>query len=167
MSTHNQQKRLFVTALTDTATTDVEGVGTLRWDGESCFRWVYNDTGSATVVGEVVFHDLSDAALTITHNAIAAATADLSAMAGVCMAICASASYMWIQVLGFCTSALVLEDTGTVTSIGDYLKGVNANVAATYDAESPATYCRNLQALAVMTSTTAVTATMAVMVNCL
>ena len=162
------EKELFVTGLTDTKTTDVEGVGTLRWDGDNLFRWVYNATGTATVVGEVVFHDLSaNPDSTLYESVYAAATDDLGAMAGVCMSIIASESYGWIQVLGTCTSCLVIENASTVTAIGDYLVGLNGNVAAMLDAGTQPLYTRNLQALVVLTSTQAVTSTMAVMVNCL
>ncbi len=162
------EKELFVHAITASSTTDDEGVGTLRWDGDDLFRWVYNATGSATVVGEVVFHDMSaDPDATLIDSIFAAATADLGMMAGVCMSIIADESYGWIQVLGVCTSVLVLEDTGTVTAIGDYLKGVNGGVHATLDSSTQPLYSRNLQALVVMTSTQAVTATMACVVNCL
>jgi len=160
--------RLWRTTLTEVSTVDLEGVGTLRWDGDNCFRWVYNNTGSATVVGEVVFHDLSaNPNANLYANVSAAATADLGCMAGVCMAIIADGGYGWIQVLGVATSCLVIENASTITAIGDYLVGLNGNVAAMLDAGTQPLYQRNLQALVVMTSTQAVTATMAVMVNCL
>ena len=160
--------RLWVTKLTDTSTTDLEGVGTLRWDGDNAFRWVYNATGSATVVGEVVAWDgTTNPNANMFANIYAMATTELGFMAGVCMSICASASYCWIQVFGIATSCLVIENASTVTSVGDYLKGLNGNVAAMLDAATQPLYTRNLQALVNLTSTQAVTSTMAVVVNCL
>jgi len=168
--TYPSQKQLFQTAITDVgaALDDIEGAGTLRWDGANCYRWVYNATGSATVVGEVVFHDMSaNPNSTLVESVYACATADLGMMAGVCMAICASTGYLWIQVFGVCTSVLVIEDTATVTAIGDYLIGDNTKVHATLDASTQPKYSRNLQALEALTSTQAVTVTMVCQVNCL
>ncbi len=160
--------RLWRTTLTEVATTDLEGVGTIRWDGDNAFRWVYNATGSATVVGEVVFHDMvTNPNANLFANVYAAATTELGSMAGVCMAIIASTGYGWIQILGVATSCLVIENGSTITAIGDYLVGLDGNVAAMLDAGTQPLYARNLQALVVLTSTQAVTSTMAVMVNCL
>ncbi len=160
--------RLWRTTLTEVATVDLEGVGTIRWDGDNAFRWVYNATSSATVVGEVGFHDMSaNPNANLFANVYAAATLDLSAMAGVFMAIVADGGYGWIQVLGIATSCLVIENASTITSIGDYLVGLNGDVAAMLDAATQPLYQRNLQALEEITSSGTTTRTMAVMVNCL
>lgn len=162
-------KQLFKTKLiTEVSPNDLEGVGTLRWVGDRLFRWVNNATGTDTVVGEVVCHDMSanpDSGL--FEKIYKSVSNDLSMMAGVCMSIITDAKFGWIQVFGHCTSALVLEDTGTTTVIGDYLKAVNNDVVATLDSTSQPLYTRNLQALEALTSTEAVTITMNVTVNCI
>ena len=162
-------KQLFETALTEVATTDLEGVGTLRWDGANVYRWVYNATGSATVVGEVVFHDMSEKPTSeLVESIYAAATLDLGMMAGVCMSICASLSYCWIQIFGVCTSVIVIENASAITAIGDYLKGVDGEVHVIRDAAAQPQYSRNIQALVVNTSSTSTaTALIACQVNCL
>ena len=53
-------KVLFVTGLTDLATTDVEGKGTERTDNNgNTYRWVYNASTVATRVGQPVCYDAS------------------------------------------------------------------------------------------------------------
>ena len=166
--THSAMKTLFVTDLTDTSTTDKEGVGTLRWDGANCYRWVYNATESATVVGEVVCHDMdANPDSTLVESVYAAATADLGMLAGVCMSIIASESYGWIQVFGVCTSVIVAENTATITAIGDYLIGVDGAVHAFLDSSVQPQYSRNFQALESLTSTLTTTTMMVYQGLCL
>ena len=167
-------KQCFVTALTDTSSTDDEGVGTLRFaQNGDVYRWVQNVDTTAITVGMVVSHDLTDTSTMLTA-VDAGQTSDLSVMAGVVMAASvATTEYGWIQVLGFNASALV-SVTATVITItaGNYLKPVTAELYAVIDAATQPLYLRNLQILegvAAVTQTTllAVAAAKDVLVNCL
>lgn len=164
-------KQLFETAITDAsaALDDIEGAGTLRWDGANVYRWVYNATGTATVVGEVVYHDMSaDPNSTLVESVYKCDTLDFGMMAGVCMSIVAATGYGWIQIFGVCTSVIVIENESNITAIGDYLKGVTGQVYVVRDAAAQPQYSRNIQALVVNTSSTStVTALIACQVNCL
>ncbi len=42
-------KKIFQTKLTDTSTTDKEGVGTLRWEGNKCYKWILYNNGAGSV----------------------------------------------------------------------------------------------------------------------
>ena len=99
-------KETFVTGLTETATTDVEGVGALRVerdsDGEKMYKWVKYSAGAvAAVAGNVAYY------VTATGYATQTVTSDLSASAeigaGVLQAVIADGSYGWIQVGGLAT----------------------------------------------------------------
>ena len=182
MATENavggSMKMAFQTSLTEATSTDVEGVGTLRFaQNGNVYRWVQNVDATAITVGMVVFHDITDTSTMLTA-VDAGATADLSCMGGVVMAASvATTYYCWIQVLGFNASALVSIAGGAYSvaiAAGDYLKGVDAGLYVVADSVSQPLYARNLQALeavASATSTGAATAIPAaakdVLVNCL
>ena len=169
-------KQCFVTALTDTSSTDDEGVGTLRFaQNGDVYRWVQNVDTTAITVGMVVSHDLTDTS-TMFAAVDAGADADLSALAGVVMAASIATEYYgWIQVLGFNASALVSIASGAYSvpiAAGDYLKGVDGGLYAVADSNTQPLYCRNLQALEVVASATITTAVLPaaaknVLINCL
>lgn len=166
--TYPSQKELFQTALTGVSTVDLEGVGTLRWDGANCYRWVKNLTVSVTEVGEVVFHDMSaypDS--TLVESILVCKDEDLGMMAGVCLSIIAVNGFGWIQVFGVCTSVIVAENVTTVTAIGDYLFGVEDKVSVKLDASVQPQYLRNVQALAALGSSVTTTSMLVCQVNCL
>jgi len=167
------EKQLFVTkSVTETKSSDVEGVGTLRWVGNNCYRWVYNNHSTGFVEGSVVFHTFSDGANALEKIADGA-TADLGFMAGIVMAeTLAAGEYGWIQCLGYNATALVLPDTNATPAAGATLKGVNGQSYATgQDVEamgSPPLYTRNLVLLEAVTKMTTPAATSTkVYVNCL
>lgn len=125
-------KQLFRTRnVTDYSTEDLEGVGTLRWEGEKCYRWVLNDTGSALAVGNVVCHKYTKGAdiFKSVFDATASAHADL--LAGVAISACPDDSYCWIQVFGY-SDNISVSDT-TVTS-GVTLKIVDTKTYLAYGA---------------------------------
>lgn len=167
-------RQSFFTALTDTKSTDVEGVGTLRRDQfGNVYRWVQNVDGSAITVGMVVSHDLTDTSTMLTAVDCGQDT-DLSVMAGVVMAASvATLYYCWIQVLGFNASALVsITATAITITAGNYLKPVTAVLYAVLDTATQPLYARNLQILegiAAVTQTASLAAAAAkdVLVNCL
>lgn len=167
--TLNAQKTLFVTALTDVKTTDVETVGTLRWDGEKCYRWVYNSGSTDFVAGNVAFHDLSDGAA-FTSYVDAAATADLCAMAGVVMGALTHGYYGWIQVLGYTAAFGVTNEKTTPTVAGASFIGINGAVYCTAGAVigTAPLYARHIIGLdAVATVTTPAATTIKGYVQCL
>ena len=167
-------KVVFGTALTDTATTDIEGIGTLRWDGDKLYRWVKNGEATAQAAGNLVCHQFSNGSTAIEHI-LTPLTADLGFMAGVCIsAIPATPGYGWIQVLGYGGAALLphTQTTGSYAA-GDYLTPVNA-VTYSSTAAKAATqpnYIRNIQIMGTAATTTtptlAIVTTNPVMVNCL
>lgn len=99
-------KSIFRTLTTDTATTDVEGVGRLRWEDDKCYRWVQNTiTNFTPVAGDLVCHAFLDG-VDAKKKISKPATATLGFLGGVaCATISAStgtnpAMYGWIQVWG-------------------------------------------------------------------
>jgi len=164
-------KQLFTTYLTEVATTDLEGVGTLRWDGANCYRWVYNATGSATVVGEITCHDLSaNPDSTLVESIYMSLDTDLSMLAGVCLSVIADEGYGWIQVFGVTDSVIAMGGTsgGTDTAIGDYLLAVTSQIYGFRDTATQPAYSRNLQTLEVIaTATTPATTYVTAFVRCL
>lgn len=109
-------KRVFVTALTETALTDKEGVGTIRWEGGKCYKYVLYDDGTANL--DIAAGDFLNylAATGYGLSTVVADTADADATtpfgAGVAVAaVTVTATYMWIQVKGSVT--LTLDPTGT------------------------------------------------------
>ncbi len=44
-------KKIFVTKLTDVKTTDVEGVGTIRFEGNKVYKWITYSEEAAAVEG--------------------------------------------------------------------------------------------------------------------
>lgn len=162
-------KTLFQTDLTDISSTDVEGVGTLRWVGDNLYRWVQNaEAATALTVGQVCCHDISDGADMLESVEIPA-TADLGALAGVVMATSLTAQYYgWIQVLGYTASVSVTNTTNVAVAAGDYLKGVNAAAYATRDAATQPLYVRNIQVLEAYATHTTPSATFKKgLINCL
>jgi len=168
-------KLLFATQnVTDTRDTDVEGVGTLRWDGDKCYRWVANATTDVSfTVGEVVCHDITNTS-TMMQTIIKPATADLSMLAGVCVSNIASSTgtnpkrFGWIQVFGYCATVSVINLTDATPAAGDYMKAVNAQTYLTKDAATQASYRRTVQTLeAIATHTTPAATSKKGFVNCL
>jgi hypothetical protein len=165
------QKTLFVTqAVTEYSTSDLEGVGTLRWIGGKCYRWVKNGNSStAWIVGQTVFHKGGDYAdiFTVAYEAL---TAQLMLMAGVCCSATPAASYGWVQVYGYNVSVSAKNASGTTYAIGDYLKGATGATYLTFDASTQAAYKKNVQLLeaaATVTTTLIAVAAYRCIINCL
>ncbi len=105
----------YLTGLTDTRTTDVEGVGKIRFEGNKVYKWVKYDDGTANL--DIVAGDFLNylAATGYGLNTVVADTADADATtpfgAGVAMAtVTLTNTYMWIQIKGSAT--LSLDPTG-------------------------------------------------------
>jgi len=94
-------KRVFATKLGDQNTTDKEGIGVIRWEGNKCYKYVrYSNEAAAVagVAGEVAYY------VAATGYAINDVTSDLTASdevgAGVLQAALADNAYGWIQIKG-------------------------------------------------------------------
>ncbi len=105
----------FVTGLTDTSLTDVEGIGKHRYENGKWYKWVLYDDGTANL--DIVAGDfLNYLAATTTMTTVVADTADADATtpfgAGIAVAtVTVTATYMWMQIKGLAT--LSLDPTGT------------------------------------------------------
>ena len=170
MAANANPRTSFFTALTETSSTDKEGVGTLRTDQfGNVYRWVKNEeTSDVPVVGQAVFHLLSNG-VTMTQTIQTCATADLGVMAGLVMATTLPALYYgWVQVIGYHATGVVSNATNVTITAGCFLKGVNAATYMLLDAATQASYKRNVQILeAVATAQTPAATTKKMYVNCL
>jgi len=129
-------KKIFVTKLTDVKTTDVEGLGTIRFEGNKVYKWVqYNEEAAAVdgVAGEVAYYDAIDGYK--LHQVTSDLTASSSIGAGVLQAIMSEAEYGWIQIKGFATLSIALtvatdDSPYTPTGSGDGTLDINVATAA-------------------------------------
>jgi hypothetical protein len=124
-------KTLFVTKLTDVKSTDIEGVGTLRYEPEGkIYRWVKNRNTTAFTAKQPVCYDADNAGSSILIQKVnTPVTADLMLQAGIAVsAIAASGGncYGWVQVQGYFQDARVKEPKTAAFAIGDELAAVNA-----------------------------------------
>lgn len=151
-------KLIWCSAVTDSHTTDKEGVGNLRLSGAKAYRYVKNADALDLALGEIAFHKLSDQS-TMYQNVYQALTANLSVLGGVVVSTnglkstTGGACYGWIQVLGYNGSISVSGATtgGADILIGEHLKGANAVSYAVRDTTAP-TYRRTIQILQSVTT---------------
>lgn len=130
------KKTVFKTKLTDTESTDVEGVGQEREDAFGRkYRWVKNRNATAFTAKQPVCYDAgnvgSEALLKSVNSPV---TADLMLAAGIALtAIGASGAvcYGWVQIQGYCQDARVLGVSGTAVAVGDELVSANATTTLT------------------------------------
>ena len=106
----------FVTALTETSLTDLEGIGKIRFENGKWYKWVKYNDGTANL--DVVAGDFLNylAATGYKNSEVVPDTADADATtpfgAGVAVAaVTVTATFMWIQIKGFVT--LSIDPTGT------------------------------------------------------
>ena len=123
-------KTLFVTGLLDARTTDVEGVGVLRFEPSGrVYRWVKNASATAIVAENPVCYDVSNAGSKAIYNSvIAPVTADLMANAGIAMtaiAVSGGVCFAWVQVQGYHEDAACLDISGSAIAVGDELNTAN------------------------------------------
>lgn len=109
-----QQKTTYLTKLTDFKSTDVEGVGTIRWKNGKKYKWVQLTTGSgsvASVVGGVVGYLATDdswhTVCTDQSDCFANIMAGQIQTAGI-----TTANFCWIQIGG--QGAILTNDVGSV-----------------------------------------------------
>jgi len=116
------QKKIFLTKLTDYSSTDKEGVGTLRWEGNKCYKWIKYNQGSGSVAaaaGKVAYYYGAGG------YADSEVTCDLSDSvnlgAGVLQAAIPNGYYGWIQIKGPATLSVALTagaDGNALTPVG-------------------------------------------------
>lgn len=144
MPTSESMKKVFQTKLTDTAATDIEGIGVLRFEGAKVYKWVsYNQGGDvvAAVADEVVVYHGDNA---VAIDAAADVTMDITdglITAGVLQAVIADGEFGWIQIKGVAILNSVLSggvDGDQLTSVGAadgtldvvITGAINGNIAA-------------------------------------
>lgn len=130
------QKILFKTALTDTDSADLDGVGILRYDDIGrVYRYVKNRNATAFTAKQPVCYDVGNVGTEALIKSVnSPVTADLMVQAGIALtAIAASGGlcYGWVQVQGYCQDARVLGVSGTAVAVGDELVAANATTTLT------------------------------------
>lgn len=114
-------KKIFATALTETNTIDLEGVGAIRRDGNKTYKWVLFNDGAAvaSVAGNFCYYfgagGLQDDTVTMDLSS------SVNIGAGVFQAIIADGSFGWIQIQGkaVLTTALTAgADGNSLTPVG-------------------------------------------------
>lgn len=120
-------KQVFVSAVTDSHSTDVEGVGTLRFEADGkVYKYVKNnDTANGFAAGYFACHTVGDGATANTAIKLPA-TANLGLMGGIVASTTLTANtgtlpkiYGWIQVAGIVSTAQLPQ--GTVTAGTEYI----------------------------------------------
>lgn len=106
-------KQVFITPLTDVSSSDLEGVGTLRWVKNKCYKYckLYNDTGTvAGVAGDAVaFAKETGASLsTVVLDVDDADTKPIGAgiLTATVVGLVDTAYYLWVQIKGPATLSL-------------------------------------------------------------
>ncbi len=138
-------KKTFLTRLADTRTTDDEGVGTLRWEGNKCYKWVKYNAGSTPVTcvaDEFAYYYAAagDAAsLGYESSEVTQYLTDALMAAGVAQAIIADGSYGWIQIKGPATVNTAMKagaDGQMMTRVGASTDGSLDVSAAVTDSQA-------------------------------
>ncbi len=109
-----QYKTSYLTALTDTTATDVEGIGVLRWQAGKKYKWVLFHSGTSATVASVVNGAIgflaTDTSLTTvctdTTDCFASLAAGVTLVAGI-----TDGYYCWIQIGGI--SGALAADVGS------------------------------------------------------
>jgi hypothetical protein len=142
-------KRIFQTSLTDTATTDLEEAGTLRWEGNKVYKWVrYSGaTGEVpAVVGWVCGYKASqydpsgaaESTVTCDHSS----TRNIGA--GVHVSVIPELGFGWIQIKGPATVALTIGDAGQPTVQDGVALGIDESGVGTGVGDGSLAWCDNV-----------------------
>jgi hypothetical protein len=168
-------KTIFQTLTTDVTSTDVEGVGRLRWEDDKCYRWVKNDGAADIAANSLACHTFSNAATSL-QNVAKPLTANLAYLAGVAISTISTTTgtycYGWVQVFGLNASIAVTpvntETTANPTT-GFALIGVTGAAWAASGATAGAAplYARHLKLLVSVAAGTTVSTGCACEVRCL
>jgi len=142
------QKKVFLTKLTDVSSTDKEGVGTIRREGND--EYIYLKGVGSTVAGSVVTISTDG---TYTTALITTALAAVPRKLAVAMAAIVASKWGWYQVKGYSTgiygaascaaNTQLYSDTGTTGGVDDTSTSEHAIhgmvLGAAVPASSPAT----------------------------
>lgn len=116
-------KRVFITALDDVYTVDKESVGTIRWEGNKCYKYMQYIEGTAAVdavAGEVAYYyEDSGPVDNKVCSDLSDCTGDIGA--GVLQAIMSDEEYGWFQIKGQATLSIALTagaDGNALTAVG-------------------------------------------------
>lgn len=128
-------KQIYETGIADTSSSDKEGVGTLRYEGNKVYKWVKYNQGAgsiAAVAGNVVYYyGVSGDAVTggYEDSVVTMDRTDGYLGAGVLQAIIADGEFGWIQIKGPATLTTAL----TAGADGNALTHVGAGADGTLD----------------------------------
>ena len=140
VSSPHGPKTLFDTTVTDVSdvasgtdgtggrTGDIEGVGTIRQEGENWYRWVQNAESSDMVAGMPVCYDLPTAGTAYHQKVYIPLSATLNTFAGIAMGAIPALGWGWIQIEGY--NASCAFSAGTVSVVAG-VYGIPANAAST------------------------------------
>lgn len=123
----NSLKMNWVGLLTDSHTTDKEGVGNVRitFDGR-VYRYVKNSTGADIAIGDTLFFGTANTLgyeNEVFQIGQSAKGTLATSMGGVAVGVIVAGSYGWIQQRGYCASVNVDGTTDVV--VGGSLKGTS------------------------------------------
>jgi hypothetical protein len=127
MASQKGFKRVFVTAIGDLRNTDVDGIGTLRFEGNAVYKWVKFSGTTAVAVGDPVNYVLSDGQLNTVDTAVSALPAGI-AVSALTTAQALLTPYGWIQLSGVVT--LSHTPSGTVAAGTPLTKSSTAGTLA-------------------------------------
>jgi len=160
---------------------DLEGVGTLRWVGDKCYRWVQNRHSAAVAAGHVVTHLAANAAnmfkwvtipAAVDYATIAGVVASTSIAVGTSGASYVDGGYGWVQVVGYSSTCSVANGTATIAVGATLMPAVGLYVSAEAStalntAPKHRWSITLLEAYAATTTTVAAPTAMKVLLNCL
>lgn len=118
------QQRIFSTKLTDVSTALKEPLGTIRWEGNKCYKYMQYVEGTAAtdgVAGEVaLYYEDSGPVDNKVCSDVSDCTGEVGA--GVIQATISDLEYGWFQIKGVATLSIAL----TAGADGDSLCGTGA-----------------------------------------
>jgi tetrahydromethanopterin S-methyltransferase subunit B len=125
MGTNESMKKVFITKLTDTNASDLEGIGVIRFEGAKIYKYVSYNAGTgvvAAVADEVVVYHGDNAVVIDSAADVTMDVSDGVITAGVLQAVIADTEFGWIQIKG----VAVLNSALTAGLDGDLLTSVGA-----------------------------------------
>ena len=120
-------KKIFQTGLTDVKDTDLEGVGTIRFEGSKIYKWVVLTNATSTVTctaGDVLGYRLAQVANSVvvsdnTDSQTKPIGAGVVVTTDTVAGVAGTSYYLWVQIKG---AATALKDIlGSTPADGDAL----------------------------------------------
>ncbi len=174
-------KALFRTGLLDADNTDLDQVGSLRYDQDgNIFRYVKNHSTTAILANQAVCYDAGKVGTKALYDSVESpVSADLMLNAGIAMtalAISGGVCFGWVQAEGYHANALVATPCtasggiNTAVAVGSELVSIDAltTLAHTVLPGVAPTYSNHFIALQILAAATPLVSTpIDVMVRCL